>query len=101
MMPKAATYLFLEIALVLSVYLFTAETFRIRSLWRKEFAVRAAILFVLWLVIDEIAVHLGLWFFPSEGTLPVRIAGLPIEEHALFVLHTVICQMLVATGNSR
>ena len=96
-MPTNATYLFLEIAIVISVYLFTADTFQFESLFTRRFAQRAALLFVLWFVVDLIAVGVGLWFFPAGGTLPVRILELPLEEYALFFLHSVVCQMLVAT----
>jgi lycopene cyclase domain-containing protein len=97
-MPAAASYLFLEIAIVISVYLFTAETAAFRSLFTRRFAQRAAVLFVVWLIVDLVAVRLGLWFFPAGGTLPVRILDLPLEEYALFFLHSVVCQMLV-TGS--
>jgi lycopene cyclase domain-containing protein len=39
--------------------------------------------FLLW---DLWATHVGHWWFDEDQTLPWRIAGLPLEEIAFFVL---------------
>ena len=78
-MQGNTSYVFLEAALVATVYLFTLDTFQWRAVIEREFLLRAAILFVLWFVVDQIALALGVWSFPPEGTLPIRIAQLPLE----------------------
>lgn len=42
-----------------------------------------AAVFVAW---DLAATHAGHWTFDPEQTLPVRVAGLPLEELAFFVV---------------
>lgn len=39
--------------------------------------------FLVW---DLYATHAGHWWFDSEQTLPWRVAGLPLEEIAFFVV---------------
>ena len=41
------------------------------------------VVFVLW---DLAATHAGHWMFDPSQTLPVRIAGLPLEELGFFVV---------------
>ena len=70
-----------------------------RPEWRlvptRRFMVRASALFILWCVVDYIAVALDLWRFPVGGTLRWRILGLPPEEYLVFMLHTVMTYFLV------
>jgi lycopene cyclase domain-containing protein len=46
---------------------------------------------VFWFVIDQIAVRLGLWSFPSIKESTFRVVSLPLEEYVMFFLHTVVC----------
>jgi lycopene cyclase domain-containing protein len=39
--------------------------------------------FLLW---DVYATHAGHWWFDGDQTLPMRVAGLPLEEVAFFVV---------------
>jgi lycopene cyclase domain-containing protein len=43
--------------------------------------------FLLW---DLYATHAGHWWFDAEQTLPLRIAGIPLEEVAFFVVIPVV-----------
>jgi lycopene cyclase domain-containing protein len=43
--------------------------------------------FLLW---DLYATHAGHWWFDAEQTLPPRIAGIPLEEVAFFVVIPVV-----------
>jgi lycopene cyclase domain-containing protein len=97
-MGSQASYLFLEIALVISIFVFTADSDPFHALRTRTFLLRSALLFALWFAVDQIAISLGIWYFPPQGTLPMRIARLPLEEYALFFFHSVICQMLVASS---
>lgn len=45
--------------------------------------VPVAALFVAW---DVVATHAGHWRFDPGQTLPVRVAGLPLEEYAFFLV---------------
>jgi lycopene cyclase domain-containing protein len=42
--------------------------------------------FVVFVVWDLAATHAGHWMFDPEQTLPVRIAGLPVEELGFFIV---------------
>jgi lycopene cyclase domain-containing protein len=88
-------YLFLELAIVVYVMGFGWEYWHAAQFGSRIFLISAMILASIWFVLDQIAVHLGLWTFPKSGTLPVRLFALPIEEYVLFFLHTLICFVLV------
>ncbi len=93
MNPSA--YLFLELALLVFVIGFGWEHWDITQLRARGFVRAVFTLALIWFVIDEVAVHLGLWTFPESGTLPVRLFSLPVEEYVLFYLHSVICLVWV------
>ena len=95
-MPTSTAYLFLEFAILIYAVGFGWEHLAATRLRRRRFWLGAASLAIVWFVLDEIAVRLGLWAFPQGGTLPVRLLSLPIEEYVLFFLHTVLCFLLVA-----
>lgn len=92
-MPESLSYLFLELALLATLIVFSVDAIRLQELVGRRFVGRASLLFVIWLLVDQIAVGLGIWYFPSEGTLSVRLLNLPLEEYICFVLHTVICYL--------
>jgi lycopene cyclase domain-containing protein len=93
--PSSSAYLFLELAIVVFVLGFCWEEWRPRELMSRVFWRPALGLAVVWFAIDEVAVRLGLWSFPAGGTLPTRVLALPLEECALFVLHTLLCMLLL------
>lgn len=89
------SYLFIELAILAYLLAFCYEHWRLRILLSQRFWRPAFILAGVWLVLDTFAVHSRLWSFPPEGSLPLRIFGLPAEEIVLFFLHTLVCYLLV------
>lgn len=88
-------YLYFDLALLAAVVSFawpevTLKDFRSRRLWGV-----AAALLAPWFVIDQIALSAGIWYFPAEGTLPIRIARLPLEEWLALFGHTVITRLVL------
>jgi lycopene cyclase domain-containing protein len=90
-MPPSSAYLFLELSLLVFLLGFGWEEWRLRELRSRRFWFAAFCLACFWFVIDQVAIRVGLWTFPEAGTLPIRIFSLPIEEYALFFLHTLVC----------
>ena len=94
-MPVQASYLLLELAVLAYLLGFSYEYWRFRRLFSRTFFFPAVSLAVIWFSVDSLALHLALWEFPSEGNLPLRLLGLPLEEYILFFLHTLVCFILV------
>ena len=94
-MSAMYAYLFLELAIVAYVIGFGWEHWSLKELFSGPMLRAALGLAVVWFILDQIAVSLGLWSFPDRGTMPVRIFSLPIEEYIIFFLHTVVCFVLV------
>ena len=88
-------YLFLELSILVFFLGFGWEHWSVRELGSRRFWLPAGSLACFWFLIDQIAVALGLWSFPENGTLPVRLFRLPIEEYVLFFLHTLLCSILL------
>ncbi len=89
------SYLIAELALLTLGLLLKPEHIRWASFLERRFLATAAGLYFFWLALDLAAVRLGLWFFPIEGTLPWRLLGLPLEEHGIFLIHTILCYVLL------
>ena len=89
-------YVVMQIAVLLTVYLFTFDTSSSRDLYQRRFLLRAFALTLLWFAVEQAGVRLGIWYYPEGGTLPIRIAELPLEEYFMFFTHAVLCQLLVA-----
>ena len=94
-MSATYAYLFLEFAIVAYVIGFGWEHWSLKELFSGPILSAALGLAVVWFILDQIAVSLGLWNFPARGTMPVRFFSLPIEEYIIFFLHTVVCFVLV------
>jgi len=88
-------YLFLELSLVVFFLGFGWEHLNLRELGSRHFWASALFLAIFWFAIDQVALRLGLWTFPDFGTFPFRLFSLPIEEYALFFLHTLLCFILL------
>lgn len=97
----SGAYLFLELAFLSYMLGFCWEHFRGLNLRCKVVQHRIAALTCFWFAVDQVAVALGLWAFPEGGTLPVRILGLPLEEYLLFLLHSLLCLLLVSQYSYR
>ena len=89
-------YLFMELACVLGVWLLAAGSFSWRLLASKRFLLPAIALYALWTVLDVLAVRFRIWWFPLEGSIPIRLLGLPLEEHVFLILHTILTMMLLS-----
>lgn len=94
-MPRSSAYLFIEMSVLLYLLGFGWERWSIRELLTRAFWLPASILAGVWFAIDQVAVRIGIWTFPSNGTLPYRLFFLPIEEYMLFFLHTFMCFVLL------
>ena len=94
-MPSTSAYLFIEVGLLVFVLGFGWESWSLRRLFGRPLRSRVLGLALFWLLVDLIAVQIGLWSFPDGGSLPIRILGLPVEEYLLFVLHSLVCYVLL------
>jgi lycopene cyclase domain-containing protein len=96
-MGISSAYLFLEISLLVFLLGFGWEVLRPRQTFSRPVLLSACGLAGFWFLIDQVAIVLGLWTFPSEqgGTLPVRVFSLPIEEYLLFFFHTLVCAVFL------
>lgn len=100
-MSGRLAYLWLELASFLGVWLLSYGTFEWRSILCPRFVRLATALYAIWLTLDACAVAAGIWYFPSEGSLPIRLLGLPLEEHLFLVLHTVLTFILLSFLQAR
>jgi lycopene cyclase domain-containing protein len=85
--------------------LWLVPAFRL-SVWRQpgRLALTVAAAGSPFLVWDLYATHVGHWRFDPAQTLPWRVAGLPLEEIAFFVVipvATVLTYEAVLVGRSR
>jgi lycopene cyclase domain-containing protein len=95
MSTPSHAYLFLELAALVYLVGFAGRHLRLRDFLDPILSRIVIGLVVLWFVLDEIALSLGLWTFPENGTLKVRVLGLPLEECLLLVLHPIVCYALI------
>jgi lycopene cyclase domain-containing protein len=56
--------------------------------------------YLLWIAWDYLAVRLGVFSFPPEGNLPIRILGLPAEEHLFFPFHSILTWAVVVLAQA-
>jgi len=94
-MTQISPYLFLELALLIFLLGFGWEQWKLRDLLSRWFVVSSLALATFWFAIDQAAVRMGLWAFPSTEVSGFRILQLPIEEYLMFFLHSVICLIFV------
>lgn len=92
-MRLTSPYLFLELALLVFLLGFGWEQWCLRDLLSRWFWLTALGLACFWFVIDQIAVRMGLWSFPDNGSSKLLL--LPVEEYVMFFLHTLICLIFV------
>ena len=91
MLNSKFAYLFTEIAGLLIAYVFTSSFVNWKIFLNKKLLLKIALMFLVWIVIDQIAVNLSIWSFPEENSFDVLVFHLPVEEYALFLLHSVYC----------
>jgi len=91
MLQSRYAYLFTEIAGLLIAYTFTSPFVNWKILGTKAVLMRIGILFLIWILVDQIAVHLGIWTFSDHNSISILLLDLPVEEYAIFLLHSVYC----------
>lgn len=95
-MPSpSAAYLFMELAILSYLLGFCWEHLRFQDVASSAIARVAVLLGAFWFTLDQIAIGLGLWTFPANGSLGLRLFALPLEEYLLFILHTFLCLVLI------
>jgi len=88
-------YLFLEIVVIITVFVFCSPRIQSNHFFNRRFVYCLLLLFVLWTLIDQLALKFELWSFPIKNTIGLRFLDLPLEEYLLFVIHTFLCMMLL------
>lgn len=101
MYPPETSYLFIELAAIIYLIGFCGPHLRLSQLLQPIVLKALFGLSLLWFLIDQLAVHLGLWSFPQGGTLNFRALALPLEEYLVFFLHTVVCLGLLQRSRVR
>lgn len=91
MLQSKYAYIFTEIAGVLIAYTFTSPFVNWKILCKKTILIRIGVMFLIWVLVDQIAIHLGIWAFSDRNSISILITNLPIEEYAIFLLHSVYC----------
>lgn len=89
-MSSAHNYLFLDLAVLTTAVTLTWGRPEWRRILSRQWLRGFVLLFVFWCAVDWIAIGLRIWSFPPGGSLPVRIAGLPLEEYFVFLVHAVL-----------
>jgi len=99
--PVGLGYLFLEAAILLFLLGFCWERLNGAELLSSRFLLPACGLALIWFCIALVAIALDLWTFPVGGSSRWRFSQLPLEEYALFFIHTLMCYLLLRTYESR
>ena len=90
------SYLFLELTTLVMVYTFSHRAICWTGLFSRRGLVALLILAIGWFIADQTAINLGLWqFAPDGGSLGPLILSLPVEEYLLFVIHSLVCFMII------
>ena len=92
-------YLTVEAAMFLGIWIVAYSTSSWHTFKTKRLIFIIAALYCLWVALDLVAVARGVFWFPSEGNLPLRILTLPLEEHLFFPLHTATIWMVLLLLN--
>ena len=95
MTAQNLSYLLFELAGLLAALLVLFSLGAERTLVTRRFLLLTASLFCGWLLWDFIAAHLGVFVFPVDGNLPLRVGGLPVEEYLFFVFHPLVTWTVV------
>jgi len=94
-MTLTTPYLFLELALFVFLLGFGWEQWQLRDLFSRWFLLSALGLAGFAFIVDQLAVHLGVWAFPDGSNFRLKIFSMPLEEYGMFVLHTLLCFIFV------
>lgn len=100
MAEQNLSYLTFELAGLFGALLVIYSLGGIRTLISRRFMTLLASLSALWISWDYLAVYLDVFRFPREGNLPLRILGLPLEEHLFFFVHVITIWTIVLIAES-
>jgi hypothetical protein len=95
-MSSHFSYMLLEIGMFLTIWLLSLNSVDWGPLLTKQGLWLCISLIAFWFTLDQVGLLFGLWAFPAKGTLLFRFFGLPLEEYLLFIIHTLMCYMLLA-----
>jgi hypothetical protein len=102
MVSQHYAYFFIEAAMFIAVCVIAYVTGALPTFATKRFLLIVAALYSFWVSLDCAARLYSVFSFPPDGNLPLRILGLPLEEHLFFPLHTAtIWVFLVLVGGQR
>ena len=94
-------YFLLEVGMLTTVALLSWQEWTLDGFRSRRFRRVAMLLCALWFALDQLAVQTNIWSFPVDGTLPIRIFRLPIEEYLCFIGHTTITFLVVRLFETR
>ncbi len=100
MTPQNLSYFVFELFVLLGVGLVAHSLGIVYTVATRRFITVAAALYVFWVVLDVIAVRMGVFVFPARGNLPIRVLGLPLEEHLFFIVHVVAIWIVVLVADA-
>ena len=101
MLDSKHAYLFTEITALIMIYTFTSPFVNWKIFFHKAILIRSAIMFVLWILIDQVAVSLSIWSFSNDNSFVALILNLPVEEYILFILHSIFCVVFIEMYKSK
>ena len=88
-------YLYFDLALLAAVMSFAWPEVTLKDLRSRHLWITTGVLMAIWFIVDQIALATGVWYFPEDGTLPIRVARLPLEEWLALFGHTVITRLVL------
>ena len=94
-MSTSSSYIFLEVCILLLLFSFWDERFNCSRIKERGLLRGVIILFIIYTVVDQVALSLGLWKFPEGRTLGITAFRLPIEEYLAFIIHGLLTFTLV------
>ena len=89
------SYLFFEVAGLFAALSVIYALGAARTLLTRRFAIVMAGLYGMWLSWDMLAISLEVFQFPTRGNLPIRLLGIPLEEHLFFLVHALVTWALL------
>jgi lycopene cyclase domain-containing protein len=89
------SYILFDLAVTTGALLVLYSLNALTTMATKRFLAILIAQYLFWISWDYLAIRLGVFRFPREGNLPVRIAGLPLEEHLFFPFHSLLTWAVV------
>jgi lycopene cyclase domain-containing protein len=89
------SYILFELAVTIGALLILYALNALKTMATKRFLAVLIAQYLFWISWDLLSVRLDVFRFPQEGNLPIRIAGLPLEEHLFFPFHSLLTWAIV------